>query len=40
MEPIRKAREKPDAVASGEERNAASGLSGHAQPGFVSPNSF
>ncbi len=39
MEPIRQAREELAAIASGDERNAASGFSGLAQPGAVSPNS-
>jgi hypothetical protein len=40
MEPRRKAREESDPEGSGDERNAASGSSGLAQPGPVSPNSF
>ena len=40
MKPIRKARETPDALVSGDERNAASGFSSPAQPERMNPNSF
>ena len=40
MEPIREAREEPEALASGDERNVAGGFSDPAQSRIASPNSF
>ena len=38
MEPIREAREEPEALASGDERNVADGPGSLAQPAIASPN--